>query len=436
MKKVMFLFVVAILFPFLLQGQEDGQKTRSYVPRFWVLNFKHQDPKRFEFTFSNYVVRKGYIGRKIKRALAPSELSNHEVYWYMIYKLTTTDKKPIPVFIDIVAESTTHEAPRLKLTEEEKKLYPPRPRRVIHYHDGYYPLVKQAIELKLRRKFLGQNDLTIPSKIGPRKREHPTKLNLPLLGGVSKTKEAILNFIDGSKLRGKITFINEDRIRLTEFQGEWNLIPFIHSLIKNKDKIQRMVIKKEGDEEVEGKIADFVQDEILIKKFDEDKPVPLHEVKSISVDVERAKVPSISYECIAIFKGWDRHMDHLKITVKGLTNGILYNVGQRKAPLWSRAGPLLSRRMAEQEAEYLERYAKSLEAQGHKEEAKSLMKLVEQYRSLGPHDRASRYTVYEIFYERPGDEFYTTLDKMIFKKKQWKTYLKIIKTDLPNREGD
>lgn len=425
---ILLLGCFALASPLSAQDEEVEKRLR----KIWILDLKHQKPKRFEFTFENIVVRKGYIGRKIKKLTSPRDVAKSEVYWYVIYTLTTHEKEPVRAFVDVVAESRGKGAERMPKND----LYPPRPRRSVKYHDGYYPLVKKAIELKHKRRFWGQNDLTMSTSNAPRERSLPTKLNLPVLGGVDTKRSAILNLKDGNKLRGKIGLINNDIIQLVEFEGNWNMIPFVRHAIKNQSKIRQAIITKKTGEQISCKIVDFARDEVIYDNYNQKGHLDLGLIKSIKLVVPRSKVNSISYECIAIFKQWDLHMDRLKITWKGLTNSILFDVGRKSPPDMFNANVLLNQIRAQREADKLEKLARRAKANGQILLHEDLTKLVKTYRNMRRHDRILRQSVLEVVYERPGDEFYVTLDKMTFISRRWKTYASVIKMDLPGRERE
>ncbi len=89
-------------------------------------------------------------------------------------------------------------------------------------------------------------------------------------------------------------------------------------------------------------------------------------------------------QCVAIFHGFDPEMDSLAITVKGLTNDV----------------EVLKTRDDETKAE------------------------------LPPHERRVRERVLVLRYERPGDEYYRTIDPIEFVGREWVTVERVIKTDL------
>jgi hypothetical protein len=80
-------------------------------------------------------------------------------------------------------------------------------------------------------------------------------------------------------------------------------------------------------------------------------------------------------KCAAIFNGWDREMDRLTITIRGLTNDVIVT-------------------------------------------------------KTAPHERKLSERVLQLMYERPGDEYYRSEDPVEFVGRQWTTIERTIKTDL------
>ncbi|RME04113.1 MAG: hypothetical protein D6805_04155 [Planctomycetota bacterium] len=423
-----------------LQAQEE-QNDKKNFPRaqVWFLEFKHQHPKRFFYHVGNYSIQKGYTMPKVIRRHYPSLLTRVEPYWYMIYTLTTYEKQPVSVFIDITAESTGADVPRLPTDG----LYPPRPKRIVRYHDGYYPLVQAAIERKYKRHFWGQNDLTIPRKFVSRTPKEGAPLNLPKLGGVNLKKDAILNFTDTRTLRGKISFIDASNIEMIEIVKDengletWNIIPFLQSIIKNKDNIASITITKEDGDQIDCEsIKEYLGGEIIYSAGGEENSIDLASVQSVKVRIDREKVESISYECIAIFKKFDLQMTKLKITIKGLTNGVLLNVESKNPPVWKNADTLLGPGQLSQEIELLKKMKADAEREKNTRKIKRLTKLIQLYDSLeSPHDRILRYSVLELHYKVKHLKTYPHHNKLEYVGRNWRTYAKLVHVDLPQEEG-
>jgi hypothetical protein len=80
-------------------------------------------------------------------------------------------------------------------------------------------------------------------------------------------------------------------------------------------------------------------------------------------------------KCVALFRGFDREMDRLTITVRGLTNDVIA-------------------------------------------------------KKTGPHERKLSERVLKLHYSRPGDEYYTNEDPIEFVGREWVTVERTVKTDL------
>jgi hypothetical protein len=103
-----------------------------------------------------------------------------------------------------------------------------------------------------------------------------------------------------------------------------------------------------------------------------DAPRPLGKPFAIPRPVIKA---GETRECVAIFKGVSENMDRLTVEFVGLTNDVVIE-------------------------------------------------------TVADHTRKVTYRVFQIVYERPGDEFYPSLDKMTFVRKGWVDREETIKTDL------
>jgi hypothetical protein len=106
--------------------------------------------------------------------------------------------------------------------------------------------------------------------------------------------------------------------------------------------------------------------------------------------------PGETVRCVAIFKGFSREMDRLKIIVRGLTNDVRVF-------------------KADEEARTLEKSKKAAE---------------ELPPSLPPHERKIIERALVLRYYRPGDEYYRTLDAFEFEGREWVSLEQVAKSDL------